>query len=215
MSSNFLTQSRHRSIYYFRRRIPLDLQHHFAHSILKKTLNTASKKQAIILARGFASQLDRIFEHIRSMKKKNENDLIGISYGLEIHFNEYEQPTIKVTDAKDEDTEAIMAVVTAAIKANKNNIASTQPTSNVLPEAHYRPFNEYIDTYFQKADLKGTSRATLRSRLTHAQTYFGIETDPTSLTQMSVVDYADHVKSTIANPTTQGNYIQVVVTFIN
>jgi len=66
MSTNFLTQSRHRSTYYFRRRIPTDLKHHFKNDLIVKSLNTTSKKSAVILARNLASQTDNLFRQIWS-----------------------------------------------------------------------------------------------------------------------------------------------------
>ncbi|KQT43811.1 MULTISPECIES: DUF6538 domain-containing protein [unclassified Methylophilus] len=216
MSANFLTQSRHRSIYYFRRRIPFDLQHHFPNTILKKSLNTASKKQAIILARGLASQVDRIFEHIRSMKKNNEEDLIEISWGFELHYDEHQQPILKVTDAQPQDTESITAVVTAALNASNNKQHSKpldQPIGATI--APSKCFQDYIELYFSKSELKPNTIANYKSKLEDARQFFGENSSPLSITQIGIVQYSDHVKARIENITTQGLYIQVVLSFVN
>lgn len=217
MSTNFLTQSRHRSIFYFRRRIPLDIQHYFRNALLKKSLHTASKKQAIILARCLASQADRIFEHIRSMKKKqNDDDLIEISYGFELHFDEYQQPVLKITDAQPEDTESITAVVTAALNAS-NNKQQDIPREQLIgaPGSHQKPFQDYIDLYLTKADLKPNTVANYKSKLKDARQFFGDNSNPLTINQVDIVNYSDHVKAKIKNATTQGLYIQVVVSFVN
>ncbi|MFD1122012.1 DUF6538 domain-containing protein [Methylophilus flavus] len=217
MSTNFLTQSRHRSIYYFRRRIPNDLKHNFSHNILLKSLKTTCKRHAVILARSLASQADRIFEHIRNMKNKNkEDDLVGISYGFELHFDEYKQPILKVTDAKDEDTESITKVVTAALNASNNRQHSEvleQPIG--ASKRHHKRFQDYVELYWAKADLKPNTIANYKSKLEDARQFFGENSNPLTINQVEIVKYSDHVKQRIENTTTQGLYIQVVVSFVN
>lgn len=216
MSTNFLTQSRHRSIYYFRRRIPLDLQHNFSNVILIKSLNTACKKRAIILARSLASQADRIFEHIRCMKKnQNDDDLIEISYGFELHFDEYKQPVLKVTDAQPGDTDSIAAIVTAALNASNNQHNKSSGLSFGVPTAPSKCFQDYIEEYWAKAEIKPTSIANYKSKLEDARQFFGEHSNPLAINQVDIVEYSEHVKSRVKNSTTQGYYIQTVVSFIN
>jgi hypothetical protein len=99
MSTNFLTRSRHKSIYYFRRRIPIDINHNFENDLLLKSLNTANKTLAVILARSLASPTDNLFGKIRAMNKKTNDNFLA-SYVLKVDLNDKNQLTNMSIDAE-------------------------------------------------------------------------------------------------------------------
>ncbi len=70
MARDFLTRSRHGTVYYFRRRVPDDLRAIICNPYLVRSLGTADRKKAIILARGYAAQTDYAFTQIRIMSDK-------------------------------------------------------------------------------------------------------------------------------------------------
>ncbi|OMP13470.1 hypothetical protein COLO4_01624, partial [Corchorus olitorius] len=148
-------------------------------------------------------------------KKQNDDDSIGISYGFELHFDEYQRPVLKVTDAQPEDTESIKTVVTAALNAANNNQEATPKAFLNETSPCILPFQSYIDLYFAKADLKPNTIANYRSKLEDARQFFGDNRGPRAITQIDIVAYSEHVKNKIENPTTQGLYIQIVLSFIN
>lgn len=70
MARNFLTRSRHGTVYYFRRRVPDDLRCAIGQPYLIRTLGTGERRHAIILARAYAAQLDIAFVLLRTMPDK-------------------------------------------------------------------------------------------------------------------------------------------------
>jgi hypothetical protein len=70
MARNFLTRSRHGTVYYFRRRVPDDLRPAIAQPYLIRSLGTSERSQAIILARAYAAQTDIAFTRLRTMSDK-------------------------------------------------------------------------------------------------------------------------------------------------
>lgn len=70
MARNFLTRSRHGTIYYFRRRVPDDLRTTVKQPFLIRSLGTSERSHAIILARAYAAQTDIAFTQLRTMSDK-------------------------------------------------------------------------------------------------------------------------------------------------
>ncbi len=58
MSGHFLVRSRHGTQFYFRRRVPDDLQALIGKHVLCKSLGTADRRSAMIRARLLASRTD-------------------------------------------------------------------------------------------------------------------------------------------------------------
>lgn len=86
MASNYLKQSRHGSIFYFRRRVPDDIQSALGRPYLIKTLGTGRRREAIILARLFAAKTDILFRHLRTMP--NDHDNIQVDLIFKLDFND-------------------------------------------------------------------------------------------------------------------------------
>lgn len=212
MSTNFLTRSRHNSIYYFRRRIPIDLRQHFRNNLLLKSLNTSSKKLAIILARNLACQADELFEKVREMKSKNGDFLAG--FILKVNLDKDKRPVSIDIDAQPHEADAVTAILASVMNPHstlQDNISSSQP----LPLISSKSFQDFIDEYLQKAGLKPNTIASYKSKFQFAKTYFGENFDVLEVNQLGIVNFSDHVKTQIPNSTTQSLYIQIVVTFIN
>lgn len=70
MARDYLTRSRHRTLYYFRRRVPDDLRAIILQPYLVCSLGTSHRGQAIILARAFAAKTDNAFTQLRNMSEK-------------------------------------------------------------------------------------------------------------------------------------------------
>jgi hypothetical protein len=87
MSRIFLQRSRHQTIYYFRRKVPLALRPVFGVTVVYKSLGTSVRREAVVLARALAAKTDRIFCEVREMAKKSD-DPVGFKYGLTIDMDE-------------------------------------------------------------------------------------------------------------------------------
>ncbi len=211
MSTNFLTRSRHKSNYYFRRRIPIDLKKHFATDIFLKSLHTTSKKIAVILARSLASQTDHLFEKIRKMNKKSNENFLA-SYIFKVDLNEHNQPTNITIDAQPEETVAVQALINSILNTTNAQNITTSPNPTSAPT---KLFQDFIDEYNDKSGLKPTTKANYKSKLQFAKEFFCDTFDLLNVKQMDIVRFSEHVKSHVKNPTTQGLYIQIIVTFFN
>src|SRR5687768_7371798 len=74
MARVFLQKSRHKTIYYFRRKVPHDLRARLNTFQIYRSLNTSDRKQAIVMARRLAAWSDQLFLLIRTMSDKDFKD---------------------------------------------------------------------------------------------------------------------------------------------
>ncbi|WP_370661321.1 DUF6538 domain-containing protein [Massilia terrae] len=70
MAGNFLVRSRHGTVYYFCRRVPLHLQSIIGRKVLVQSLQTSDRRSAIIRSRAVAVHTDSIFQEIMARKKR-------------------------------------------------------------------------------------------------------------------------------------------------
>lgn len=96
----------------------------------------------------------------------------------------------------------------------KSSSTPALSTSHGTPASIGTRLSAAIVEYFDKAGLKPNSKATNRSKLNHAQAYFGEHRDVLSIDQKQLVEYAAHVAKSIEHETTQGLYIQTFAGFL-
>lgn len=211
MAISFLIKSRHGNVHYFRRRVPDDLRRAIGKNYLVKSLHTCDRRMAIILARGLAARTDQIFMKLRDMAKKTPTDELVLEYSLEIELNDLGRPSKIKVQAEPHEQESVNAALAVALK---NTTVPAMATSNSPVTSIGTRFYDAIIEYFEKAGLKPNSKATNRSKLNHAQSYFGEHRDVLSIDQKQLVEYATHVTKTIEHETTQGLYIQTLAGFL-
>ena len=210
MATNFLTKSRHNSVYYFRRRVPDDLIILVGKPYLIKSLHTYEKRLAIIIARNLATQTDNFFINIRNMSKNSSKDGLIADFKLEINFNELGNPSKITVEAEAHEKEAVDSAIAAALGNSQPNV-KTKPST--YPQ---RQLSVAIQEYYDKSQsLKPNTIANYKSKLNHACSFFGESTDILKLEQIDIVNYADYVGKSISNNTTRGLYIQIFTTFLN
>lgn len=73
MPSGFTQRSRHRTVLYFRRRVPGDLVSLIGQRQLYRSLRTADPRLARLIARSLAAYTDAIFDRVRAMKKRGKS----------------------------------------------------------------------------------------------------------------------------------------------
>jgi len=210
MAINFLIKSRHGNVHYFRRRVPDDLRRAIGKSYLVKSLHTSDRRAAIILARSLAAHTDQIFMKLRDMAKKTSDDELVLEYSLEIELNDLGRPSKIKIQADPHEQESVNAALAVAMK----NTTAAMAISNGPATSIGTRFSPAIVEYFERAGLKPNSKATNRSKLNHAQAYFGEHRDVLSIDQKQLVEYAAHVTKTIEHETTQGLYIQTLAGFL-
>lgn len=72
-------------MFYFRRRVPDDLRLALGRPYLVKTLGTGKRREAIILARAFASRTDSLFQHLRTMPDHDDNIQVDLIFKLDFN----------------------------------------------------------------------------------------------------------------------------------
>lgn len=99
MAREYLKSSRHRTVFYFRRRVPDDLLPCIGKRYLVKSLDTSKRREAIIRARILAAQTDHLFFYLRNMPP-NEHDADGlkINFTLFCDFDELGRKRAKASD---------------------------------------------------------------------------------------------------------------------
>lgn len=170
---------------------------------------------AVILARNLASQTDNLFEEIRVMNKTTGTPLASLI--LKVDLNAKKEPISFSLDAQPHETEAAQALISTLLSANSApQNASIALTAQIPPlPKPSKNFQDLIDEYFVKATTKASTKANYKSKLQFAKKYFGDNFDLLNANQIDIVNFSEHVKSQIKNRTTQGLYIQIVVTFAN
>lgn len=212
MAQNFLTRSRHGTVYYFRRRVPKELHAAIGKPFLVRSLETTDRRIAVVRARSLAAQSDFIFQSTLMAAKQRPGGGLSIEYKLEINLNHLGQPTAITVDAKPEEEAAVNSAIRTAIEAAHGANPTQQPQ---LRGPTVKSLDDAIGEYFAKAQIKPQTKATYRSKLEHARKFFGGTSNLYDLGQGELVGYCDHVGATIAHPTTQGLYISTVASFLN
>jgi len=207
MSGTYLTKSRHGTIYYFRRRVPLLTQQVIGHSVIVQSLETSDRRLAIIRARSLAARTDTIFQKIAMAIKSGHADRIRTDYTLKVDLDELGRPSSFTVDAQPDEQDA----VNAAIRTVLENPRSARAT----PVQTKKTFAEALNEYFGKAQIKAQSKATYRSKLEHAQKFFGPSQNVLAIDQADFARYCDHVLETVTHITSQGQYMATAASFLN
>lgn len=146
MAQNFLTSSRHGTVFYFRRRVPDDLQQIVGKLYLVKTLNTTHRGAAIILARAYAAKTDAIYQHLRAMKKKNPESF-QTDYTLKFEFDDLGLVSKMEVDAQLEETDAVALVISAAVQNRSTQSHGVQHQQLPKPRISAK---DLLEDYFRE-----------------------------------------------------------------
>lgn len=214
MTGKFLSRSRHGTIYYFRRRVPTALQEEVGQPFLVKSLQTADRRIAIVRARALAARTDAIFQKIEMAKNpKTGPDVVQVDYEMFIDIPGI--GSIRV-EAEPHEQEASSKAARKAME-DLREVFDGQSRAVLAPVAPsaLKPFSTAVQQYYKEAQIKPQSKATYRSRLNHAQAFFGDSHDVMAIDQTEFFRYCTHVRDTIKNKTTQGLYMANVATFLN
>jgi hypothetical protein len=170
MAQNFLTRSRHGTVYYFRRRVPKKLHAAIGKPFLVHSLDTTDRRTAVVRARSLAVQTDLIFQTTLMAVKNRPSGGLSIDYKLEINLNHLGQPTAIHVDATPDEQDAVNSAIRTAIEASQG-VKSTQLGQRSAPTT--KALDDAIVEYFAKAQMKPQTKATYRSKLEHARKFFG------------------------------------------
>ncbi len=136
MTKNYLTSSRHGTVFYFRRRVPDDLKHIIGKPCVVKSLGTNERRLAIILARAYAAKTDTIFRNLRSMNKNNDKGTI-FEYAFVLELDDFGVLRKIEVEADPDETVALeSAIRTTLANLPRHSVAAiaTAPTNPLILE---------------------------------------------------------------------------------
>ena len=146
MARNFLTSSRHGTVFYFRRRVPDDLRQIVGKLYLVKTLNTVHRGAAIVLARAYAVKTDAFYHHLRAMKKKNP-DFFQTDYTLKFEFDDLGMVSKMEVDAEPEESDAVASVISATLQNRSTQSHGVQHKQLIKPLISAK---DLLEDYFRE-----------------------------------------------------------------
>lgn len=206
MASSYLKQSRHRSIYYFRRRVPDDIRSVLGRAYLVKTLGTGLRRKAIVLARILASRTDVLFQQLRTMPNQNDAPL-QVDLIFELDFNDLGSlKKVRIEADTPEEQEIAKVMLNGALERLQS------PTK---PELVGARFDDAVKEYLSHARIKASTRQTYSGRLENAMAYFGVDADIRHIEQGELSLYARQALKTISDPTTARHTINTFAAFLN
>ena len=161
MAINFLTRSRHGTVYYFRRRVPKQAQAAMGGQFVVRSLETSERRLAVIRARSLAAQTDIIFQRIFMAKKSTSSDGLSIDFKYELDIPGLGKLTI---EAEPEERDAVNDAIRTTIEAHGRNAAALLPSVPQMPSAPQKTLTDAIDEYFRDAQVKPSTKANYRSK---------------------------------------------------
>jgi integrase len=210
MRNQYLQRSRHGTHYYFRRRVPSDIQRLTGKRQIYKSLVTTDRREAIIRARALAVQTDQLFTRIRAMPQQDWNRF-NIGYTLKVEFNDQGRISSLALDAEPHEQEAAQKALETVMVPP---VSVAEPESGAPPQEALT-VAEGIVEFIGKCGLKPSTLASYRTKLAHVQAFFGRDAPLFSIDQRAFVAFAEHVKSDQSRSgETQGDYITIAGTFL-
>ncbi|HEY4375352.1 MAG TPA: DUF6538 domain-containing protein [Burkholderiales bacterium] len=205
MRCAFLQKSRHGTVFYFRRKIPLDLRTVLAYPQIYVTLETTDRAVASARARKLAVQYDEVFAFIRNMKDKSK--FSDTPLGRLIEKRKTEAP---LRERIEELEDALLAEKQHGLKAlrERDNLHTQQSADLVRaivgktaqdpqvplpvspPRATSMSLKAAIAKLLESLPLKDKSLRRYRGALQHLQEHFGENTQVHTITQERFGEYA-------------------------
>ena len=221
----YLQRSRHGTIFYFRRKLPIDLRPRIKAPQLFISLGTADRSVAMLLARRAATRCDELFHHLRTMADTNTNEeLMRILRDWQRTYPLREE----IWRLRDEATEAMyqrnkaMRTLESARDEHAEQLVRVTRAAGAAPVVMTKPMpadtmklSQAIKAFLARRDMKPRSRKRFSSVLPHFEKFLGGETWLHEVTQARISDYADAVNAVPTWSTaTKKLYITIAVTML-
>ncbi|MEX0959093.1 MAG: DUF6538 domain-containing protein [Burkholderiales bacterium] len=192
MAGNFLQRSRHGTTYFFRRRVPADVQHILKLHQLYRSLATADRKEATIRARKFAARTDELFAQIRLMTKKKKGDTLNFGLIVAVDADELGLPRLKVqTEPHDtpQDKERAFQMAQEFAEARRRE-------GGLVPAVKAgMPLKEAVEQFLANIHKPKTFRAYRTALNIRAIPFFGAERLTSEIDQELFAEYVKHIFS--------------------
>ena len=115
MAAKFLTRSWHGTIYYFRRRVPVAVQHIIDRQVIVVSLATSDRRFAVVRGRVLAVQTNAVFQNIVIAAKPYNPEDITFGYELKLDFTDFGKPSSLYVKTEPEEQDAVNSSIRAAI----------------------------------------------------------------------------------------------------
>lgn len=187
MAGDFIQRSRHGTVFYFRRRVPGDLQQRIGRLHLYVSLRTEVLAEAKRRARALAAATDRLFMELRYMPGDDQKKSLQSDYGVDFRFDELGRPSIKFTDVKpgDEDSAGVLA---------KSILEGAAPAIVTPPAAPTPTVSEAVAAVLADPGIKpGTVKEYRRAFKVFAD-FIGPETHLGDIGPERFSAFADHIR---------------------
>lgn len=187
MAGDFIQRSRHGTVFYFRRRVPGDLQQRIGRLHLYVSLRTEERSEAKRRARALAAATDRLFMELRYMPGDDQKKSLQSDYGVDFRFDELGRPTIKFTDVKpgEEESAGVLA---------KGILEGATPAIVTPPAAPTPTVMEAVAAVLGDPGIKpGTVKECRRAFKVFAD-FVGSETRLGDIGPERFSEFADHIR---------------------
>jgi integrase len=226
MAANYLSKSRHGTIYFFKRRIPKQILSSNKQnlsitnkSVLTFSLRTSDLKEARIRARWLAVQSDWLFQRLiqgdHMLEKRIESEGIRFNYGFKCEFDEVsgalKSLSIDTEPGNQSDYEAGQAALQAILGSPRR---ASAPNIGAEPTTPSRTLSAAIEEYLEGIAVKSSTSRAYRTKLIHFMECFGPEREALTIDQRALVEYSKRAKESISNPTTSNQYIKAAGSFL-
>ena len=183
MAGNFIQRSRHGTVFYFRRRVPLDLRESFGKLQIYVSLRTEKRREATIRARSLAAVTDRLFDDLRKMPRRS-NSSSRTDYSLVVQFDEEtgRRKSLTITDVKPGEGEEVAALV--------NRVSGEHAAPSIATPTIAEATSEVM-----ASDVKGRTKVEYERAFAHLAEFFGKDTRLGEIQQQAFAKFAAAVKS--------------------
>lgn len=219
----FLQKSRHQSVYYFRRKVPLDLRGHLARDQLYQTLHTCERSTAVIRARRLAALTDNIFDALRKMTEEEfKNSPLGRLIAerrqvgpLKQRIEELQEQLLdtriaasqQIAELKADNIKTLQAVISSV---GRETASTDTPVSIVT-----MTIREAANAMLSSGSIKPRTAKRYRSIFDDMGAFLSWETQMHEVTPARFVQYTDRVNSGKRADATKRNYITIASRLFN
>lgn len=228
----FLQKSRHQSVYYFRRKVPVDLRQRIGHTQLYRTLRTSDRREAVVAARRLAVLTDTLFDMVRRMSDSDfKNTPLGrviavrlATAPLQEQIDQLKEELLdnqvtadkRISDLK-ADHNATLARLLAEAQA-ATGVAAATVSSSAAPVASVKKtitIREAVDSMLSSGTVKPRSAKRYKSIFAHLGDFLGWQTQMHEVTAKRFAEYADHVNASSRAIATKGDYVTIAGRLFN
>jgi integrase len=188
MAGNFIQRSRHGTVFYFRRRVPVDLRPRIGRLHLYASLRTELLAEAKRRARALAAATDRLFTELRYMQGDDKDKLVQTDYGLTLDFDDLGQPRVNLTDLKPGDESSAEDLAKRLLGVAKPaNLATDTPATPTVAEA--------MEAVLADPGIKRSTAKEYRRAFVLFSEFVGSDTRLGDIRAERFSAFADHVRA--------------------